>query len=285
MSGVPQARSEHACFGGRLGFYTHPSTHTALPMNVGVFLPPQAQQRPVPAVYCLAGLTCSEETFLIKAGALRWAAHWGLALVAPDTSPRGAGLPGEDADWDLGAGAGFYVDATQAPWARHYRMYAYVTRELPAWIEGGFPVQPGRRGICGHSMGGHGALVAALRDPSAWQSVSAFAPIANPMAVPWGRKAFEHYLGTDTGSWAQYDASALMQRRPYPGPILIDQGLDDRFLQSQLHPEALEAAARTSGQALTLRRQPGYDHSYWFIQTFIEDHLAWHARQLGLSSP
>ncbi len=284
MNGAPQPRSAHACFGGRLGFYTHPSAHTALPMNVGVYLPPQAAQRPVPALYYLAGLTCNEETFLIKAGALRWAAHWGLALVAPDTSPRGAGLPGEDADWDLGAGAGFYVDATEAPWVRHYRMYSYVSQELPAWVEASFPVQAGRRGIFGHSMGGHGALVVALKDPAAWQSLSAFAPIANPMAVPWGRKAFAHYLGAEA-AWAQYDASVLMGRQPYPGPVLVDQGLDDRFLQTQLHPEALEAAARAGGQALTLRRQPGYDHSYWFIQSFIEDHLAWHARQLGLATP
>ncbi len=282
---APQPRAEHAAFGGRIAFYTHPSTQVGLPMNVGVFLPPQAAHGPVPALYCLAGLTCNEETFLVKAGALRWAARWGLALVAPDTSPRGAGLPDEDADWDFGLGAGFYIDATQDPWARHYRMHAYVARELPAWIESAFPVQAHRRGICGHSMGGHGALTIALKDPSAWQSVSAFAPICNPVAVPWGSNAFDGYLGADTAAWAGHDASVLMRRRAYPGPVLVDQGLEDPFLKSQLHPEALEQAAGASGQALTLRRHPGYDHSYWFIQSFIEDHIGWHAGQLGLGTP
>ena len=281
---APVLRAGHLCFGGRLGFYRHDAAATGTPMNFGVYLPPQAQADKVPALYYLAGLTCNEETFLIKAGAIRFAAQWGLALIAPDTSPRGAGITGEDADWDFGVGAGFYLDATQAPWERHYRMHHYVTEELPALVEAHFPVVPQRRGIFGHSMGGHGALTIALRDPASWRSVSAFAPICNPVVVPWGEKAFGNYLGPDRAAWARHDASLLMRERPYPGPILVDQGLDDRFLQSQLHPEALEHAAREGGQDLTLRRHAGYDHSYWFIQSFIGDHLAWHARHLGLGA-
>jgi len=277
-------RAGHQCLGGRLGFYSHTSAATGTVMNFGLYLPPQAQSGKVPALYYLAGLTCNEETFLIKSGAIRFAVQWGLALVAPDTSPRGAGIAGEDADGDFGVGAGFYLDATQAPWERNYRMHRYVTQELPALIEADFPVQPGRRGIFGHSMGGHGALTIALRDPDAWRSVSAFAPICNPAAVPWGEKAFSRYLGANRGNWARYDASLLMRERAYPGPILVDQGLDDRFLNSQLQPEALESAARQSGQQLTLRCHAGYDHSYWFVQSFIAEHLAWHARQLGIAA-
>jgi len=281
MAGAAALRTGHRCYGGHLGFYSHASAATATTMNFGLYLPPQAATRKVPALYYLAGLTCNEETFLIKAGALRLAAQWGLALVAPDTSPRGAGIAGEDAEWDFGVGAGFYVDATEQPWAGHYRMHHYVTQELPPLLEAQFPIEAQRRGIFGHSMGGHGALAIALRDPAAWHSLSAFAPICNPAAVPWGQKAFSRYLGGDRDAWLRYDASALMRQRRYPGPILVDQGLDDRFLQDQLHPEALESAAHASGQELELRRHPGYDHSYWFIQTFIADHLAWHARQLG----
>jgi S-formylglutathione hydrolase len=275
-------RGEHACFGGRLGFYTHASKETGTPMRVAVFTPPQALGGTrVPALYYLAGLTCTEETFVIKAGAQRLAAELGLMLVACDTSPRGLDLPGEAEAWDFGVGAGFYLDATQAPWAPHYRMGSYVDRELPALIEAQFPARPDRRGIFGHSMGGHGALVTALRDPARWHSCSAFAPICNPVAVPWGQKAFGRYLGeADRAAWERYDASLLMRRRPYPRELLVDQGTADPFLASQLHPEALEAAARDAGQALRLRRHEGYDHSYWFIQTFIADHLAHHARQL-----
>ena len=269
---------EHRCCGGTLGFYRHASTSTGTPMRFGVFVPDRIGQ--LPALYYLAGLTCTEETFLIKAGALREAAELGLVLVAPDTSPRGLGLPGEDAAWDFGTGAGFYLDATAAPWAGHYRMARYVGQELPALIETEFPVRPDRRGVFGHSMGGHGALVTALRDPQRWHSVSAFAPIANPVAVPWGEKAFSNYLGDDRAAWAEWDASLLMRRRPYPGTILVDQGTDDQFLAGQLHPEALEEAASESGQLLTLRRQAGYDHSYWFIQTFMSEHLAHHAAAL-----
>jgi S-formylglutathione hydrolase len=271
-------RSEHRCFGGRMGFYSHPSSATSSEMRFAVYVPPQAAAGPVPALYYLAGLTCTEETFMIKAGAQRLAAEHGLILVAPDTSPRGLGLPGEDDDWDFGSGAGFYVDATVEPWARHYRMYSYVTEELPAIIETRFPALPGRRGIFGHSMGGHGALVMALRNPDRWQSVSAFAPIANPSSVPWGEKAFSNYLGADRAAWAEYDASLLLRRKPFPGPILVDQGLADQFLATQLKPEALEAAA--AGRDVTLRRHEGYDHSYWFIQSFMADHIAHHSRLL-----
>ena len=273
-------RSEQACFSGRMGFYSHPSEATGTEMRFAVFVPPQAAHAPCPALYYLAGLTCTEETFPIKAGAQRLAAEAGLVLVAPDTSPRGAGLPGEDEGWDFGTGAGFYLDATAEPWSRHYRMARYVTQELPGIIEAGFPVRPDRRGVFGHSMGGHGALVTALRDPARWHSVSALAPICNPAAVPWGHKAFGNYLGPDQAAWAEWDASVLMRRRPYPGPVLVDQGTADQFLSGQLHPEALEEAAAASGQSLTLRRQEGYDHSYWFIQTFMPDHLAHHARIL-----
>ena len=273
-------RSEQRCFGGRMGFYSHQSTATGTDMAFAVYLPPQAARAPVPALYYLAGLTCTEETFAIKAGAQRLAAEHGLALVACDTSPRGANLPGEDDSWDFGTGAGFYLDATAEPWARHYRMGTYVNRELPALVEAGFPVLANRKGIFGHSMGGHGALVSALRQPDLWQSVSAFAPIANPVAAPWGEKAFSSYLGPDRQAWAGWDASLLMAAKAYPGPILVDQGLSDQFLDTQLRPERLEQAAARSGQDLTLRRHESYDHSYWFIQSFMADHIAHHARQL-----
>jgi len=275
-----EKRSEQACFGGRIGFYTHRSESTASDMRFAVYLPPQAERGKVPALYYLAGLTCTEETFMIKAGAQRWAAEYGLALVACDTSPRGLNLPGDSDAWDFGVAAGFYLDATAAPWSVNYRMGSYVNQELPALVEQHFPVSAERRGIFGHSMGGHGALVTALRNPARWHSVSAFAPIANPVAVPWGRKAFGNYLGDDRNSWEAWDASLLMRRKPYPGLMLVDQGLADQFLAEQLQPQALQAAAVASGQGLSLRQHPGYDHSYWFIQTFIADHLAHHARNL-----
>lgn len=275
-----QTRSEHRCHGGTMGFYAHPSAATGTEMRFSVFVPPGAEGRRVPALYFLAGLTCTEETFMIKAGAQRLAAEHGLILVAPDTSPRGLGLPGEDDAWDFGTGAGFYLDATAEPWARGYRMQSYVNEELPALVEAAFPADPAARGIFGHSMGGHGALVTALRNPDRWRSVSAFAPISNPVAVPWGEKAFGNYLGPDRTAWEEWDASHLMRRRPHPARILVDQGTEDQFLASQLRPEALEAAAAVSGQGLELRRHAGYDHSYWFIQTFVADHLAWHARVL-----
>jgi len=275
-----ETRSEQTCFGGRIGFYTHRSESTSSDMRFAVYLPPQAAHRKVPALYYLAGLTCTEETFLIKAGALRLAAEYGLALVACDTSPRGLNLPGDSDAWDFGVAAGFYLDATAAPWSANYRMGSYINEELPALVEKHFAVGADRRGIFGHSMGGHGALVSALRNPTRWHSVSAFAPICNPVAVPWGKKAFGNYLGSDQKSWEAWDASLLMRRKAYPGWILVDQGQADQFLAEQLQPQALEAAAATSGQALTLRRHEGYDHSYWFIQTFIGDHLAHHAKNL-----
>jgi S-formylglutathione hydrolase len=272
-------RSEQRCHGGTIGFYSHASTSTGTEMRFSVYLPPGAETGRLPVLYYLAGLTCTEETFMIKAGALPLAAAAGIILVAPDTSPRGVELPGDREHWDFGIGAGFYVDATEAPWAQHYRMYSYVVDELPALIEARFPAGP-RRGIFGHSMGGHGALVVALRNPARYHSVSAFAPIANPIAVPWGQKAFGGYLGADRARWEAYDASALLRRGHGDRDILVDQGLADQFLERELHPEALEAAAHASGGRVTVRRHAGYDHSYWFIQTFIADHIAWHRERL-----
>jgi S-formylglutathione hydrolase len=272
--------SEHRCFGGVQGFYSHESRECGGAMRFGVFAPPQARSGPVPALYYLAGLTCTEETFVIKAGAQRLAAELGLLLVAPDTSPRTA-LPGDRDAWDFGQGAGFYVDATEAPWSSHYRMFSHVTDELPAVIEGRFPVARDRRGIFGHSMGGHGALVCALRRPGRYQSLSVFAPIAAPMQVPWGVKAFTGYLGADRQRWAEYDASELVRRKPFAGEILMDQGLADQFLTQQLKPELFEAACAASGQKLRLRRHEGYDHGYYFIQSFMADHLRHHAVALA----
>jgi S-formylglutathione hydrolase len=272
-------RSKQRCHGGTIGFYSHASTSTGTEMRFAVYVPPGAEGARLPVLYYLAGLTCTEETFMTKAGALQLAASAGIILVAPDTSPRGIELPGDREHWDFGVGAGFYVDATESPWAQHYRMYSYVVDELPAVVEASFPAGA-RRGIFGHSMGGHGALVVALRNPARYHSVSAFAPIANPMAVPWGQKAFGSYLGPDRTRWEAYDASVLLQRAPNGCEILVDQGLADQFLDRELRPEALEAAAGAAGQRLTLRRHPEYDHSYWFIQTFIADHLAWHRDRL-----
>lgn len=275
--------SEHACFGGVQRFYRHDSRVIGLPMRFSVFLPPQAQSRPVPALFYLAGLTCNEETFMTKAGAQRHAANAGLMLVAPDTSPRGAGVPGETENWDLGVGAGFYTDATTAPWDRHYRMYSYIL-ELHALVQAAFPVKPGGVGIMGHSMGGHGALVLALRNPKLFKSVSALAPVCAPTQCPWGEKAFTAYLGGDRQHWLEYDASALLagQRAPFPDGILIDQGLSDKFLSQQLHPHLFEAAALTARQPLTLRRHAGYDHGYYFIATVIGDHIKFHQESLAV---
>ncbi|NVM79880.1 S-formylglutathione hydrolase [Duganella sp. SG902] len=273
--------SEHACFGGVQRFYRHDSREIGLPMRFSVFMPPQAAHGPVPALFYLAGLTCTEETFMIKAGAQRVAAELGLMLIAPDTSPRGAGVEGETASWDFGVGAGFYLDATQPAWAKHYRMYSYI-HELRELVTKELPVDAARIGIFGHSMGGHGALTMALKRPDVFRSVSAFAPIAAPSQCPWGVKAFSGYLGEDKSAWGQYDASLLMTkaRTPFPAGILIDQGLGDKFLQEQLYPEAFEAACQTAAQPLTLRRHAGYDHGYYFISTFVEDHLRFHAKNL-----
>jgi S-formylglutathione hydrolase len=276
-----EKKSSAICFGGKIEVYSHASTSTGTEMKFSVFLPKQVENGKRPAVYFLAGLECTNDTFVQKAGALRVAAELGLILIAPDTSPRGAGIAGEDADWDFGTSAGFYLDATAEPWSKNYRMGSYINKELPALVEGTLPVDGSRRGIMGHSMGGHGALVSAFRHPGFWDSVSALAPISNPVAVPWGEKAFGNYLGPDKASWAEWDASLLMRKAKFPGTILVDQGTADRFLETQLKPEALEAAAKESGQSLILRRQEGYDHSYWFIQTVIEDHLRHHGKVLG----
>ncbi|PWC47825.1 S-formylglutathione hydrolase [Azospirillum sp. TSA6c] len=273
--------SETRVFGGRLKRVRHQSAAVDCEMTFAIFLPPQVESgAKVPVFYWLSGLTCTDENFIQKAGAFRVAAELGLAIVAPDTSPRGEGVPGDpDNSWDFGLGAGFYVDATEEPWARHYRMHDYVTRELPALIEANYPVTD-RRSVAGHSMGGHGALVCALKHPGFYKAVSAFAPIVNPAAVPWGEKAFGRYLGPDRDRWLEWDACALIETAGERLPILIDQGDRDGFLEAQLKPEALVAAAEAVGHPVTLRMQPGYDHSYFFISTFIEDHLRHHAAAL-----
>ncbi|MET0267067.1 MAG: S-formylglutathione hydrolase [Duganella sp.] len=277
--------SEHACFGGVQRFYRHQSREIGLPMRFSVFLPATPENpasAPQPALFFLAGLTCNEETFMIKAGAQRYAAQAGLVLIAPDTSPRGANAEGETESWDFGVGAGFYLDATQAPWAQHYRMQSYI-HELRELVIAELNIDAGRIGIFGHSMGGHGALTLALKRPDAFRSVSAFAPIAAPSLAPWGKKAFSGYLGDDVSAWEQYDASVLMSRlqTPFPAGILIDQGLGDKFLAEQLYPEVFEDACERAAQPLELRRHAQYDHGYYFIATFIEDHIRFHARNLA----
>lgn len=275
--------SEHRCFGGVQRFHEHDSREVGLPMRFSTFLPPQAAHGPVPALLYLAGLTCNEETFMAKAGAQRVAAELGIALVAPDTSPRGANLPGEADSWDFGVAAGFYLDATQAPWSRHWRMESWLVRELLPLLFAELPLDERRAGIFGHSMGGHGALTLALRHPGVFRSVSAFAPISAPTECLWGHKAFAGYLGDDRTTWLPHDASALMRTRktpPYPDGILVDQGLADKFLEAQLLPARFEAACAQVGQPLTLRRHAGYDHGYYFIASFMADHLAHHHRLL-----
>jgi S-formylglutathione hydrolase len=274
--------SEQRCHGGVQGFYRHHSDVCAGPMRLAVYQPPQAAVQSCPVLYFLAGLTCSEETATIKAGAQRLAAAYGLVLVMPDTSPRATGIDGATGDWEFGEGAGFYVDATEAPWSSRFHMHSYVVNELPALIGAHFPADVSRSGIFGHSMGGHGALTIALKHPQRYQSVSAFAPIVAPSQVPWGDKALSRYLGTNRKAWADYDACELVRRQTFPGSILIDQGDADQFLQTQLKPELFDQACAEAGQALLLRRHPGYDHSYYFIASFIDDHLRHHAQALGL---
>ncbi len=276
-----QQLSSQKVFGGQHIRYEHPSQTLKCKMQFAVYLPPQVELgQPLPVLYWLSGLTCTDENFMQKAGALKTAAELGLIIVAPDTSPRGEGVADDpDGAWDFGLGAGFYLNATQAPWAEHYHMYDYVVHELPTLIEKHLPVSD-KRSISGHSMGGHGALIAALREPQRYQSVSAFAPICQPTQCPWGEKAFSHYLGTQRETWMEWDASALMAQATQQLPMLIDQGEADSFLVEQLKPAALQDAAERAGYPLTLRMQPGYDHSYYFIASFIEEHLRFHAQAL-----
>ena len=274
--------SQSLCFEGTQGVYSHHSAQTGTSMRFGVFLPPQASHGPVPVLYWLSGLTCTEENFITKAGAQRVAAELGVAIVTPDTSPRGLDIPGVADSYDFGSGAGFYVDATEAPWAQNFRMDSYVTQELPAVIQANFPVDPQRVGIFGHSMGGHGALVLALRNPDKYKSVSAFAPITSPLHCPWGEKALAGYLGADRKAWLAYDSCALIEARGWSGPpILVDQGVSDPFLASQLKPELLRQACARAHVRLDLNLRTGYDHSYFFIASFMENHLRFHAQQLA----
>jgi S-formylglutathione hydrolase len=273
-------RIEHrASFGGWQDVYRHRSEVLDCEMTLGVYLPPQAAQGPCPVLYWLSGLTCTEQNFITKAGAQQHAARHGLIVVAPDTSPRGDGVA-DDPAYDLGQGAGFYVNATQAPWAPHYRMQDYVAQELPALVEQHFPASDAR-GIFGHSMGGHGALVTALRHPGRYRSVSAFSPIVAPTQVPWGQKALGAYLGPDRDSWKAWDATELVATATERLPLLVDQGEADEFLAGQLRPDLLQAACAAAGHPLTLRMQPGYDHSYYFIASFLADHFAHHAAALS----
>jgi len=277
--------SETNCFGGRIGFYRHASSSNDCDMQFSVFVPPKAAEGRVPVLTFLSGLTCTEENFMVKSGAQRVAAKLGLLLVSPDTSPRGEGVPDDpDDDYDFGLGAGFYVNATEAPWSRHYHMYDYITRELPEIVFANFPGDADRHGLTGHSMGGHGALTIGLRNPGMYRSLSAFAPICTTLHSPWGQKALGYYLGNDTSTWHEHDAAEVARNVSDPAvfdKILVDQGADDPFLDEQLKPELLEAACAESGIALELRIHDGYDHGYYFISTFIEDHLKHHAERLG----
>lgn len=281
QAGAPKRIARNRMFGGVQDVYVHDSRCTRSPMRFALYLPPQAASGRVPALIWLSGLTCTEENFTIKAGAQRMAAELGVALIVPDTSPRKLDIPGDRDASDFGEGAGFYVDATQAPWSANYRMYSYVSSELPDIVAAQFPVDTARCAIFGHSMGGHGALVVALRNPARFVSVSAFAPICSPMRCPWGEKAFGGYLGEDRVAWREYDATALIESRGWRGPAIhVDQGTDDSFLVTQLKPELLEAACESAGVSLDLRRREGYDHSYYFIATFVDEHLRLHADAL-----
>jgi len=276
--------SEQVAFGGTQGVYSHQSIETLCEMTYSVFVPPGADQKPAPIIYYLSGLTCTQDNVTTKGGFQRMAAKLGLCIVCPDTSPRGAGYEGEDIAFNFGSGAGFYVDATEPPWSGMYRMYSYVTKELPALISSKFPIQKGPAGIFGHSMGGHGALTIALKNPDQYNSVSAFAPIVAPMQCPWGEKALGGYLGTDQTTWQNYDAVELIKSgKRTKGTILIDQGSADQFLEEQLKPQLFESACKQAGQSLDLRMQLGYDHSYYLISSFMEDHLRHHAEILDVS--
>ncbi len=278
-----QTIAENRCFEGRQLRFSHESHSLGCDMQFAVYLPPQARSQSVPVLFWLSGLTCTDENFVTKAGAQRYAAEHGIAIVCPDTSPRGEGVPDDpEGAWDFGLGAGFYVNATESPWKVHYRMYDYVTEELPHLL-GGLPLQLDNCAISGHSMGGHGALVIALRNPDRYRSVSAFSPIVAPSQCPWGEKAFGHYLGQDRETWKNYDACELIRAGATALPMLVDQGEGDDFLAEQLRTELLEQACEDAGYAATIRRQPGYDHSYFFIASFIGSHIGFHARQLGAS--
>ncbi|MFK7965179.1 MAG: S-formylglutathione hydrolase [Burkholderiaceae bacterium] len=273
--------SSNKCFGGTQYVYEHASTETGTPMRFGAFVPPQAANGKVPALFWLSGLTCTEENFIVKAGAQRVAAELGVMIIAPDTSPRGLGYPGEDDAYDFGTGAGFYLDATEAPWRNGYRMYSYIADELHALVCSELAADPERLGIFGHSMGGHGALTIGFKNPAKFRSISAFAPICAPTQVPWGEKVFTHYLGGDRSSWEAYDATCLAKSHGWQGPpLLIEQGTADQFLAEQLKPELLKAACEQAGIGIDLRMQDGYDHSYFFMASFMEDHLRFHASHL-----
>jgi S-formylglutathione hydrolase len=269
------------CFGGQQLRYQHDSRVLDCSMNFSIYLPPQAEQRAVPVLYWLSGLTCTDENFVAKAGAQRYAAEYGIAIVAPDTSPRGEKVPGDaNGDWDFGLGAGFYVNATREPWRQHYQMYDYIVEELPALVAANFPVDAQKTAISGHSMGGHGALTIALKTPGRYRSVSAFSPICAPMQCPWGHKALGHYLGDKQGDWQQYDTTVLLRQAQEQLPILVDQGDADNFLDEQLKTPLLQQASEQADYPITIQMQPGYDHSYFFIASFIGDHLRFHARYL-----
>ena len=272
--------SEHRCFGGVQGVYRHQSQHTSTPMQFSAFVPSAAARGKCPVLWFLSGLTCTEENFTVKAGAQKFAESYGMIIIVPDTSPRGAGIEGEDESYDFGTSAGFYLDATQAPWDQNYRMYSYITQELQTLVRDNFPIDCSRQGITGHSMGGHGALTIGLKNPHLYCSISAFAPICSPTRCPWGQKALRGYLGDDDSAWTQYDAVELIQNGHRSGEILVDQGEADNFLQEQLKPELLSSVCVETGQPLQLRMQPGYDHSYYFTASFIEDHIAFHASNL-----
>ncbi len=282
MSNALTLKSEHRCFGGTVAYYTHQSQCCNHSMNFAVYVPPQAKTKPVPILYYLSGLTCTEENFTVKAGAHQFAAKYGIMLVIPDTSPRNTEIAAEDDTWDLGSGAGFYVDATVEPWKNHYQMYSYLVTELPELIQNNFNVNVDRTSIFGHSMGGHGALICALKNPQKYVSVSAFAPITSPIHCPWGEKSFTAYLGDDKSNWHHYDARELVKKTQLKYPILIDQGLADPFYhQKQLLPEKFKEVCEYVGQSLILRFHEGYDHSYFMIASFMEDHISYHAMYLN----
>ena len=280
MTGI-KVRSTHACFDGTVSFYSHVSSQTKTKMNFSIFFPDEKINSNVPGLIYLAGLTCTDETFITKAGALKYASEHGMALICPDTSPRDAGVDGEDKDWDFGTGAGFYLDAEKEPWAQNYRMYSYITKELICIMDNEFDIDVKKIGIFGHSMGGHGALTIFLKNQDIFKSVSAFAPICNPMKCPWGKKAFTNYLGTEIEKWKSYDACHLVTKNPTSVEILVDQGLSDAFLKEQLYPHKFLEACKSANVNLKFRQHDGYDHGYYFISTFMADHVEHHAKILN----